>query len=455
MPKLVRLLGDSATSTTEIRNTFRQPVIIKPYSKVALVGVSVLLTDDIVNEQFVINEDNRYFKLGVLGETLTAALTSGSYYAHGLANEFATAGNFAGDDAYHGDASFTNLGLHHTSEIIDNRFVLKTHRAAMTSPYFNDTTKWDVVTGSPTITATSVSGAGEILSSLSQSAIPMVHNRFKATVATAGNFLLSAFDSDGTKPWGVEVSGGTYFRVLNDVKTTTGVTWATNDVVQMDTYGGGYYLKITSSAGASKLNLALSVAIPRSVYEPQLANHRWYISTAAGVSLTNCTCTTLYNVPDNDLLQDIQTTAELRFRDTNDKTNMILAIYMGFGLSGGAPIIYSGNPASLNGRAEMTGIANYPGILVTIDGLGPLQSYDGAAQSKAPDNILYVLNDLSIINGNNLQLDVPAPFFLDLNNPNPININELRARFLPASGQFANPVLTFSGKPSLTLLIDG
>jgi hypothetical protein len=42
-----------------------------------------------------------------------------------------------------------------------------------------------------------------------------------------------------------------------------------------------------------------------------------------------------------------------------------------------------------------------------------------------------------------------------MNNPNPININELRARFLPATGYKLNPTLSFSGKPSLTLLIDG
>jgi hypothetical protein len=134
---------------------------------------------------------------------------------------------------------------------------------------------------------------------------------------------------------------------------------------------------------------------------------------------------------------------------------MILAIYLGFGLSGGSLITYSGNPAKVSGRAPLTGLPSYPGILVTIDGLGPLQSYDGAGASKAPDNILYVLNDLSVVSGNQLQLDIPAPFFLDINNANPININELRARFLPATGQKQNPSLSFSGNPSITLLIDG
>lgn len=452
MPKLIRLLGDSESNSTEIRNTFRQPIIIKPNAKVALVGASVLLTDDIVNEQFIINEANRYFKLGALQAPLTAALTSGAYFAHGLAEEFSTAGNYAGTDA-----SLYNLGLHHTSEIIENRFVLKTHKANLEAPGFNDAVRWDTILGSGTLAANSVIGgaSGIIMSSdLNQSAIPMVHNRFKFTAATAGGRIeVGGSGPDGA--WGVDISGGTYFRQLPGALTTTGISWAAGDVVQMDAYAGGLHLKIDSSAGANKLTESNLLAIPRSSYGKQVVNNRWLVSVDFSSSITNCTCTTLYNVPDNDYLQDTNVTAELRFKDSNDDTNMILAIFMGFGLAGGSPLIYAGNPATLSGRAEMTGIANYPGILVTIDGLGPLQSFDGASQSKSQDNIVYVLNDLSIINGNNLQLDIPAPFFLDLNNANPINVNELRARFLPASGQFANPALSFSGKPSLTLLIDG
>lgn len=451
MPKLIRLLGDSTSNSTEIRNTFRQPIIVKPYAKVALVGASVLLTDDIVNEQFVINEVNKYFKIGVLDATQVASLTAGSYYAHGLAREFATAANYAGDTLN------ANLGLHHTSEIIDNRFVLKTHKALNSSPGFNDVNLWDTVVGSGTLTANSiVAGASGVTmsSDLNQSCIPMMHNRFTATIAVAGvGKDVNISSSDST--WGFDVSGGVYYTNINGIHTTTAVSWAANDVVQMDTYAGGYYLTITAAGGANKLTYTSLLSIPRGYYAQQPINQRWAIFMQATASITNVTCTTLYNVPDNARLQDTDVTAELKFKDAADQTNMILAIFMGFGLSGGSQIIYAGNPAILSGRAEMTGIASYPGILVTLDGIGPLQSFDGAAQSKAPDNIVYVLNDLSIINGNNLQLDIPSPFYLDLNNAHPININELRARFLPASGQYANPALTFSGKPSLTFLIDG
>jgi hypothetical protein len=102
----------------------------------------------------------------------------------------------------------------------------------------------------------------------------------------------------------------------------------------------------------------------------------------------------------------------------------------------------------------MKGLPQYPGILVVVDGLGAFQSFDGASTSRSQDNIIYVLHDLSVVNANIIQLDVPAPFYLDINNSNPINVNELRVRLLPASGQENNPVLTFTGKPCVTLLIE-
>lgn len=453
MVKLIRLLGDSDQNNTEIRNTFRQPIIIKPNAKVALVGASVLLTDDFVNEKFVIDENNGQFKLGEVNNMLDCEMTAGEYFAHPLVNEFVTAGNYAGTDT-------SGLGLHHTAEIINNTLALTTHKTLFSQPEFNDTNKWEIVSGTATTTIDSVTagaGGAEIVSFVWQSTIPMVHNRFKATLldCSGKELFLSGWTGDD-HVWGIEVkSNGTYYKVLNNVHTSLGTTWAVNDVITMDTYAGGYHLTITSSTGTVKKQEDVNLAISRDYYGQLKTNRRWYMSMSGNVAITSCACTTLYNVPDNSLLTDSEVSASLQFKNVNDLTNMLLAIYLGFGLSGGSLITYTGNPATVSGRGELTGLPSYPGILVTIDGLGPLQSYDGAGASKAPDNILYVLNDLSIVSGNQLQLDIPAPFYLDMNNAHPINVNELRARFLPATGQKQNPSLAFSGNPSITLLIDG
>lgn len=454
MVKLIRLLGDSEQNNTEIRNTFRQPIIVKPNAKVALVGASVLLTDDFVNEKFVIDTNNGQFKLGEVNDMLTGQMTAGEYFAHALVNEFVTAGNYAGTDT-------SGLGLHHTAQIIENRFALTTHKGLFSSPSFSNTNKWEVVDGTTTVLTsdaiTAGSGGAEIISNTIQSAIPMVHNRFETTLLDcSGSKDLTIFAWDGASElWGFAVTGATYYKVLNGVHTSLGVSWAVNDVVTMDTYAGGYHLTIKNSSGTVKKQEDVDLAIPRTLYGQLDVNRRWYITMDLGCAITDSRCTVLYNLPDNAVLTDSEVTASLQFKNANDLTNMILAIYLGFGLSGGSLITYSGNPATVSGRAELTGLPSYPGILVTIDGLGMLESYDGAGTSKAPDNILYVLNDLSVVSGNQLQLDIPAPFYLNMNNANPININELRARFLPATGQKQNPSLAFSGNPSITLLIDG
>jgi hypothetical protein len=124
-------------------------------------------------------------------------------------------------------------------------------------------------------------------------------------------------------------------------------------------------------------------------------------------------------------------------------------------MNGASIIPYKGNPAHLQAREELLGLASYPGILITVDGLGPLESFDGSIDSRSQSNIVYVINDLSVVTSNQLQLDIPAPFYLNLKNSAPININELRAQFLPSSGSVTNKAISFSGKPSLTLLIDG
>ena len=464
MVKLIRLLGDSEQNNTEIRNTFRQPIIVKPNAKVALVGASAYLTDDLSNEEFTISstDNSPYFKIGEVGTEMSAEMTIGDYTAHSLIDEFATAANYAGTVT-------RGLGLHHQTRIIENRFNLETHKALFEINDFNEATEWDVIDGTMTAvgagSATASAGAGgTLVSDIVSSTVPMVHNKFKVKLNDiSGTNTFSAYDSYGLKYlFGFEVSGGVYNKVINDVKTPlatagTPITWQASDVVTMETYAGGYHLTIDSSAGVVKKQVDDLLALPRSWYGPNIhSGFKWYLEMVQSSAISSCYATTVYGAGGiQSTLKDSASNCSLQFVTAGGSLNKTLATYLGFPNEGNNPILYNGNPASLGGLEEMSGIPANPGILVTIDGLGPLQSYDGAGQSKAPDNIIYVINDLTNLNSNQLQIDIPAPFYLDLNNANPININELRARFLPATGYKLNPTLSFSGKPSLTLLIDG
>jgi hypothetical protein len=463
MVKLIRLLGNSEQSDTEIRNTFREPIIVKPNAKVALVGVSAYITDEINNETFTIlsSDNSQYFKIGAPGNAMSAVLTAGDYTAHGLIDEFTIAANYAG-------TATKGLGLHHQTAIISDHFELTTHKSLYQVNAFTDTTQWDY-TGTPAAIAAGAitAGAGasggvtylQVYSDLQTSTVPMVHNRFGATlVNVSGSFICSAFDSYNDKYlFGFEVSGGTYHKVINDVHTSLATSWAANDVVVMETYAGGYHLTITSSTGTLKHQEDNLAALPRIWYGPTLyAGFKWLIQMRQSSQISECYATTVYGAGGQQAtLKDVTSNNVLKFAADSGAVNKRLATYVGFGDEAGTDIVYSGNPAVLGGREPMAGLPANSGVLVVLDGLGPLQSFDGAATSRAPDNILYVLNDLTNVNSNILQIDIPAPLYLDLNNAHPINLNELRARFMPATGFKLNPTLSFSGKPSLTLLIDG
>jgi hypothetical protein len=457
MVKLIRLLGNSEQSATEIRNTFREPIILKPNSKVALVGASAYLTDELNNETFSIysNDNSQYFKIGAPGNEMSAVLTAGDYTAHGLVDEFAIAANYAG-------TATKGLGLHHQTAIISDHFELTTHKSLYQVNAFTDTELWDY-TGTPAAIAAGAITAGtgylDVFSDIQTSTVPMVHNKFGATlVNVSGSFICSAYDSYNLKYlFGFEVSGGTYYKVINDVHTSLATSWAANDVVVMETYAGGYHLTITSSTGTVKKQEDNLLALPRIWYGPTLqAGFKWQIEMTQSSQISGCYATTVYGAGGQQAtLKDVTSNNVLKFAADSGAVNKPLATYVGFGDEAGTDIVYSGNPAVLGGREPMSGLPANSGVLVVLDGLGPLQSFDGAATSRAPDNILYVLNDLTNVNSNVLQIDIPAPFYLDLNNAHPINVNELRARFMPATGYKLNPTLSFSGKPSLTLLIDG
>jgi hypothetical protein len=287
----------------------------------------------------------------------------------------------------------------------------------------------------------------------------MVANIFSATLTNPNsvNMEIEAISLGFTEKvrWGLEVSGGQYRSIINDVSASLSVAAQAGDEVILNTYAGNFSIQIDSSVGTNKYLSIDSGAISPELYD---ARRRivWHIGLGNGGGMTDCRSTTLYDAPSTDKTdyKDEEVEMGLQFTNAAGGTNSTLAKFLGFGTAGNTIIKYGGYPATLESRDNVSGFSSYPGILVTLDGLGPFESFDGAATSRAPDNILYVLNDLKTISVNTLQLDIPAPFYLNLNNANPVNVNELRVRFLPAAGQTSNPVLSFSGKPSITLLID-
>jgi hypothetical protein len=474
MVKLIRLQGNGDVNSEEIRNTFKQPIIVGPNAKVALVGASAILQDEIVNENFVIGAANNKFKIGHnLGNQVQklydAEITPGSYAAAGFVEAFGTAANYAATDA---SAEF----LQHQTSIVGNKMLLQTHQCLNRVPFFNDVSMWDIYEGAFAASTTRGFTAGAAGVSLTMghrpnSSIPMFHNKFQATLVNCSggaSFTSSEYSKELGQPandyWGVNVAAGSnaYRVVIPDPEAdgtpsfvSLGQTWAANDQLFFSTFGGRIIVRILDASGALKVSYNEANKIPRALYAPNSFGLDWNIKMAANGQISLSQCTYLVNLPDQNILGDVNTSGLLQFVTPTNTYNTLLATFCGFGMNGASIIPYKGNPAHLQAREELLGLASYPGILITVDGLGPLESFDGSIDSRSQSNIVYVINDLSVVTSNQLQLDIPAPFYLNLKNSAPININELRAQFLPSSGSVTNKAISFSGKPSLTLLIDG
>jgi hypothetical protein len=474
MVKLIRLQGNGDVNTEEIRNTFKQPIIIGPNAKVALVGASAILNDEIVNENFVIGASNKYFKIGHKvgkdgNKLYQAEITNGSYAASQFVEAFGTAANYAASDS---SAFF----LQHVTSIVDNKMVLETHRCLMQNANFDNSAFWFSYSGtnpaakSATGLTAPAGGLEYNMGARANCTVPMFHNKFQATLVNCSGgatFSTTEYNPDSGEPdneyFGVNISTANLYNVIIPDPEGTGApdyvslgqNWAANDVLTFETFGGNIKVNITDASGNSKVSYNQPNKIPRSLYAPGAYGLDWNVVLAANGQISNCTMTYLVNLPDQGQLGDVETQGLLQFVTPSNTYNTLLATFCGFGMNGASIIPYKGNPARLQAREELLGLASFPGILITVDGLGPLESFDGSSDSRSQSNIVYVINDLSVVTSNQLQLDIPAPFYLNLKNSAPININELRARFLPSSGSVTNKAISFSGKPSLTLLIDG
>jgi hypothetical protein len=460
MPKLLRLLGDAVKSSTEIRNTFRQPIIVNPNAKVALVGISAFLTDEIANEKYIIDDNNNQFKIGggTINdqELLTATISNGDYTPQGLLRVTEVAANLTGNDT-------SGVGIHHSFLYNENYATIQTHYSAPdNNAMFNNWVR--VLTPFPfTGTENDVSFAGLTRLRDKTANIPMVHSRFSATLNNANTNRVSIYAQGGVgnfnNPqgdlYGFEASGGTYYSIVNSSTSPIAISASANDQVIIELFNKSLKITINDSAGTLKGIFSAINQVKEKYYNTGNPLN-WGMVGVSGTIVSNAFCTRLTNSPTSNKhqLTDDYIFAGLRFENASNVVNRQLALFLGFPTAGNSLEEYSGNPAVLPATSRMKGLPQYPGILVVVDGLGAFQSFDGASSSRSQDNIIYVLHDLSVVNANIIQLDVPAPFYLDINNSNPINVNELRVRLLPASGQESNPVLTFTGKPCITLLIE-
>lgn len=466
MPTLIRLLGDSAKNTTEVRNTFKEPVLIPANARVALTGLNAVLADDLAIETFVVSGTTGEFKIGLvndssLGQPL-AVIDNGDYTAASFADAFEIAANYTGTS----DNRNILLGLHHIANLIEGKLKLQTYRGLLANADFN-TTYWQLgdglaaaATSATGFTATATAASFTTLGNIG-SIVPLVSSRFVATFVNADtvDMMIAAtpFDDPDSVYWGLRVildgtnrqyQYGYWDGTATVWENIASVTAVANDVIELDRFGAYAKVKITRSGGAQVANVART-GITRAMTDQSKGRLVWVVKANTGGQMAACQCTQIQGVDPTLSLLNTTVDGYLKFATNGDTFNSILSLYCGFAGERN-PIVYRGDPATVISRTAVGGLPGYPGVLVTIDGLGLLRSYDGAATAKSPANIIYSVNELHD-KQQYLQLDIPEPLYLDIGNPTPINVNELRVRLYEAGGY---NVLTFIGKPSFSFMID-
>jgi hypothetical protein len=474
MPKLIRLQGDSSESNTEIHNTFREPIIVQPNSKVALIGISATMAQDLGNSLFEItgSTDGRFTiapqAIPVL-YVAEAQLDVGVWTLSQLRVKFEEAANFSLSSVDVDSAVATIYqGLDHQI-IYDDKFNILTHQSSL--EYTNFQTEWtqDVnatLINSPLYDGFDASG-GIVGIRQATKIVPRVYSTLQATLKNPDTILHSIYaakTATSSATFGVNAQNGTYNYVENGIShgivDDNGLVPASSgDKVTISKYGGSLLILLEDSYGApigTGFNAGPGEYLYENVFNKTQNNEilHWSIIVENGGGVSDVETTSISNHYSGlaTSVDDYPVQAFIGFYyqsgfDVID--NPTLSTYMGF--SGDTNIIlYEGLPAKLRAPEQPQGLSENAGVVVAIDGLGKLDSHDGSAFSRSMSNMIYVLNTPDTL-GQLLQLDVAAPFYLNMNNKFPINVNELRIRFLAFAG---GSVLKFIGKPSLTILID-
>ena len=465
MPTLIRLLGNSATNSTEVRNTFKQPVLIPANARIALTGVNCVLADDLAYRKFVVSGTSGQFNIGmnVSGGLVPAVVPDGEYTMASFVDAVETAANYTGTAA---NASIL-LGLHHDINVANNVAVgSKLNIDTYYDPLGDaDLLSWFSWLAAPaSLSDTSfTAGTGETVLTTIDTRVPMVSSKFTTTFVNAQTVNMQvgacSWRSYDKVYWGLRVvTDGTnrqyqYGRLVSNATVWTNITGAfalANDKIELTRYGSLIGVKITRSGGTSVVDTTYA-GLTKEQTDSSIDTILWYVRASTGGSLDLCQCTQVGGVnPGAEARVGLNTAvnARLNFLNVAGTFNSILAMYCGF-QSQKDTISYSGNPAHLVSWGTITGIPAYPGILVTIDGLGILKSFDGAATSKSPSNIIYSVNQMAE-DSQFLQLDIPQPLYLDIGNPYEINVNELRVKLYEAGGYNQ---LSFLGNPSFSFVI--
>jgi len=458
MSTLLRLLGDSNQSNTEVRNSFKEPVLIKADSQIALTGVSAQLKTFDVPANSVMQVGAGGANIGpAIYKQVGARITQGSYTSYGFAKEAELAFNYPIVDASSVSVLQSQLlGVDEKITIDSGYLNVETRQTNMANVVLDDwlsTADVAVEISGNSFVATDTSGGVTVLASPNR--IPRLSSKITATfvnpLSSEAGLKVVNFGDESYSYWGVESPGtlgsANWYLIKGPDASydylDTGIQCSDGDTLTMYQYGGVVTIVVGTETYVSPAGW-----VPRSVFDRNLQTLSYQVFAYEDGEISNIQATEL-DGPDLAVGNEVALQAGIQFKNLAGSPQPELADYFGFPRVFDQ-IQYRGNPAILVAGSPMQAIPNWSGIIVCLEGIGLLKSFDGSKDTKSPSNILYVINELKGVNNESLQIDFPSPIYLNLKNGKDVNISDLRIRMLEASG--FNPV-KFDGKPSFTLVV--
>lgn len=429
MVKLLRLKGDTTKgeqSKTEIKNTFRQPILVKAYSKIALAGLDVAF-QDAVNQQFVVTQLGSGVTLSLNGRQIPIA--TATYSQQSLLAELGKQARLlAGQQGSEIDVEI---------DPVDTRKSRIRHAKFQTANA-EFLTDWEIF-GTPTLTATDYTGDAtgddSVLSSFS---VPNAGCNFSAEIGSTDEIEFGVVDEGADFAFGLAINGaGNYVTKFNGDDSDTGIAAVVSDIAYIRRVGATVTVGVDILGGGDRIPPAVNT-LTSAIWELYMAEGPfWYVATPTG-SAGNI---------DNVGLTVVKTANEIPCDLRLQFTNQVMGLYFGYPTLG--PFEKTADqPAVLISPQHMQGERTFRGLMVNIDPF-QLESYDGAADATTRPNCLYVIHDLQSLN-NEVNLDVPNLIKLDLRNESDITLNQIRITFRTS---LDNTALQFSNNPIVTLLI--
>lgn len=412
MPIPIRLVNNT-DSNSGIENTFQNPPVIGAKAKIALKSVNVKFTNDVYNQDFVVDDTNSIVNLDINGESHNIVLVNGTYNRQKFIQMLSQECN---SDFVNTDAP---IGLDIDCEVTDSgKFKLKVTASPVSKQDTN--TEWEAPTGTWTRTGsnfsfTNGSGNGRFISRFTapRNSGALYFDLSGYVSGANENIYFGLIDTaQATKTFnqgdfliGGGIQGTDMVTIENGVVTTTGKTVSNTDFqVNMIYFNNSLVVEADN-------NTEVVIDIPsRDVH------YRWAVY-----------------IPDNGFdfdCEDLE--AQTSDQTTNctfelDVANTTLQQYLGLG---GDKLTGSGNPATGISDKVMEGDTDTDDIIVRLDA-PTLVGFDGLSGQKA--SILEIIPQFQQTGNNSLYTPnelTPIP----VNNTTAFNLSRLRVSFVRQQG---------------------